>query len=73
MAIPLGDSHYGEWRDRLELETTERQDRAAVFLEGQGYIFLVDFGYGNAVEKAQLARKGLLPAPYGSKGYEHRS
>lgn len=63
--MKLGDSHYGEWRDRLELETTDKQDIAAVFLEGKGYEFLVDFGYENAIDKAKLIMTGQkIDPPY---------
>ena len=51
--MEIGDSYYGEWRDKLKLETTVQQDMACLYLEGQGQKFLVDFGYENAVENAK--------------------
>jgi hypothetical protein len=45
---PIGDSYYGEWRDRLKLKTTPKQDRACLMLEVLGLKFLVDYGYENA-------------------------
>jgi hypothetical protein len=50
--MKMGDSWYGEQRDRLELKTTDAQDLACAYLEGHGQRFLVDFGYENAIEKA---------------------
>lgn len=67
MAITISDSFYGECRDRMKLETTEQVDRACLYLEGLGYHFLTDFGYGNAVQKAAMANVGILPAPVGQK------
>lgn len=49
--MQLGDTYYGEMRDKLSLKTTDAQDRACCFLEGRGQRFLVDFGYENAIEK----------------------
>jgi hypothetical protein len=46
--MKIGDSYYGEWRDRLNLPTTPEQDRACLMLEYHGLKFLVDFGYENA-------------------------
>lgn len=56
MAIPIGDSDYGKWRDYLNLETTDAQDRACLYLEGKGQQFLVHFGIENAIEKAEAIR-----------------
>jgi hypothetical protein len=58
--IKIGDSYYGEWRDKLELKTTNEQDIACLYLEGKGLEFLVDFGYENAIEKAKaIMRKEI--------------
>lgn len=43
---------YLEWCDRLDIELTLEQHIACAFLEGRGLRFLVDYGYGNAIEKA---------------------
>ncbi len=57
--MKLGDSYYGEMRDKMELKTTDEIDRAACFLEGHGYRFLIEFGIANAIEKAQALRREL--------------
>lgn len=49
----IADSDYGKWRDYLSLPTSVTQDEACLFLEAKGYRFLVDYGYENAVEKAE--------------------
>jgi hypothetical protein len=49
----IGDSHYGEWKHRLRLPTTPDQDIACLFLESEGQRFCVDFGYENAIGKAE--------------------
>lgn len=62
--MKIGDSHYGEWRDRLGLQTTDKQDWACLALEGAGQRFLVDFGYENAIEKVlEMRRQRLCGAP----------
>lgn len=57
--MKLGDSYYGEQRDRLKLKTTDAQDRACAYLEGHDQEFLVDFGYENAIDKAAYLRRQL--------------
>jgi len=52
----IGDSEYGEWRDRLELPTTMEQDLACLKLERRDLRFLVDFGYENAIEILRVTR-----------------
>ncbi len=49
----IADSDYGKWRDYLDLPTTAEQDEACLFLEAKGYRFLVDYGYENAIAKAE--------------------
>lgn len=49
----ISDSYYGEWRDRLKLKTTRKQDDACLRLEQWGKRFLVDFGYENAEWKLE--------------------
>jgi hypothetical protein len=46
--LKIGDSYYGEWRERLKLDTTYEQDWACLRLELMGKKFLVDYGYENA-------------------------
>ena len=55
--MKIADSYYGEWRDRLKLETTMKQDIACCYLEGKGYQFLVDFGYENAIDKMKAIKE----------------
>lgn len=56
--LEIGDSHYGEWRDRLKLRTTAQQDRDCLTLEAHGLRFLVDYGYENAHENVlELCRQ----------------
>jgi len=49
----IADSYYGEWRDKLKLKTTRKQDDACLQLERWGKRFLVDFGYENAEWKLE--------------------
>lgn len=49
----ISDSYFGYWRDLLELPTTAEQDEACLLLESHGHRFLVDYGYENAISKAQ--------------------
>lgn len=61
--MQLGDTDYGEWRDKLSLDTTKEQDLACCFLEGKGLRFLVDFGYANAIWKAKAMGWPLTGRP----------
>lgn len=56
----IGDSDYGEWRDRLDFPTTLEQDLACLKLERMGKRFLVDFGYENAQELLRAERRKEL-------------
>ena len=56
----IGDSEYGKWRDLLDLPTTREQDDACLLLEEAGQRFLVDFGYENAILKAEELRNHCL-------------
>jgi hypothetical protein len=64
-AVDYGDSEYLRIRDRLGLKTTPAQDRACLLLEGEGQIFLVDYGYENAIAKASHIEKELMRRAYG--------
>ena len=41
-----------EWCKRLKMPLTEDQAISGRYLEARGARFLIDFGYGNAVAKA---------------------
>jgi hypothetical protein len=43
---------------QLGIRVRPDQHQAMQYLERKGYRFLVDFGYNNAVEKAELVKKG---------------
>jgi hypothetical protein len=54
--MQVGDSHYWEMHEKLNLKTTPEQDRACFYLEGKCLRFLVEFGTDNAIEKARALR-----------------
>lgn len=43
-----------EWCEKNDVPLTEDQVAAGEFLESRGQRFLVEFGYENAVEKADM-------------------
>ena len=49
----MKEPHYREWLRRLGIRTGPKQHKAMGYLESRGQVFMVDFGYQNAVEKAR--------------------
>jgi len=66
---------WHSYRDTLDwhnVTLSEAEDRACQYLENNGFRFLIDFGYSNAVEKARQhwktkkspPRSPLYPYPW---------
>ncbi len=60
-----GDSEYLRIKDQFKIKVTPAQNRACLLLEEAGQSFLVDYGYKNAIEKAEHIEEELKRRAYG--------
>lgn len=60
MRMVLVEYEYDKLKRQMKLRVPEKVDEECRFLERRGFRFLVDFGYGNAVEKAREYRRQAI-------------